>query len=420
MPYVPAPRRAQHDRIVERNERLTRVGPGTPMGKYLRCFWHPVAASAELKKDAELPVMPVKILGERLALFRSEDGSLGLVAERCPHRGAALSYGMVDNGGIRCPYHAWKFDKQGQCVDQPAEPDYGPLKNEIRISAYPVQEVGGLIWAYLGPAPAPLLPRWEFVVRDDYEQDVGISRMPCNWLQVAENTMDPVHIEFLHMMYTNYVRKRKGLPTIPLRKHKKLAFELFEYGIIKKRLWEGDSEDSQEWTVGHPQIFPCTAQVSYHDGWVQFQIRVPVDDHNTNLYWYNCRRRKTGQPPRIEVPMWDNPWASPDGKYIPDQLNAQDMMVMISQGEITDHAAENLASSDKGVVMYRRTLLEQLERVERGEDPLGVIRDEAKNAPWIKLPIEQEISFGFRGVQASAAYEFPDADPTGHEVEPAK
>src|SRR5262245_22647514 len=104
----------------ERSERLTRVGPGTPMGKYQRCFWHPVAASVELKSGPDMPVIPVKLLGERLALFRSEDGSLGLVAERCPHRGAALSYGMVEDDGIRCPYHAWKFDKLGRCVDRPA------------------------------------------------------------------------------------------------------------------------------------------------------------------------------------------------------------------------------------------------------------------------------------------------------------
>ena len=118
--------------------------------------------------------------------------------------------------------------------------------------------------------------------------------------------------------------------------------------------------------------------------------------------------------------MWENPWAGPDGKYIPDQLNSQDMMVMISQGEITDHATENLAESDKGVALYRRTLLQEIEKVERGEDPLGVVRDPAKNAPWIELPMEREISFAFQGVQASASYQFPDVNLPEREVEPAK
>src|SRR5262245_9652345 len=135
MAQEPAIQSAASERMAERNERLTRVGPGTPMGKYLRCFWHPVAASVELRKDADLPVIPVKLLGERLALFRSDDGSLGLVSERCPHRGAALSYGMVEDDGIRCPYHAWKFNKQGRCVDQPAESEGSTLKDRIRISA---------------------------------------------------------------------------------------------------------------------------------------------------------------------------------------------------------------------------------------------------------------------------------------------
>ena len=105
--------------------------------------------------------------------------------------------------------------------------------------------------------------------------------------------------------------------------------------------------------------------------------------------------------------MWDNPWANEEGKYIPEQLNAQDMMVMISQGEITDHTLENLANTDRGVVLYRTTLLQQMEAVERGEDPMGVIRDSAKNTPWITLPIEPEISFAFNGVRASAAYDAP-------------
>ena len=405
----------------ERHERLTRLGPGTALGNYLRRFWHPVATSADLKKDAIVPAIPVTLLGEKLALYRCDDGSLGLVQERCPHRGAALSYGVVEDDCIRCPYHLWKFDKSGQCIDQPAESKTSTMKDRIKIAAYPVQEMGGLIWAYLGPAPVPVLPRWEYVVRDDYKQDIGVSRVPCNWLQVAENTMDPVHIETLHMMYTNYVRRRQGLSEVPVRRHKKLKFELFKYGIIKKRLWEGDREDSPEWTVGHPQIFPGTAQVSYHDGWVQFQIRVPVDDTNTIIYWYNCRPVEAGETKPDEVPVWENPWANEEGRYIPEQLNAQDMMVMISQGPITDHAKENLGESDQGVVFYRRTLLREMERVEAGEDPIGVIRDEADNTPWIELPIEDEVSFGFQGVQASAAYVAPDsAGSTRYNQEPAK
>ena len=398
------------DRRRERGRRLTRLGPGEPMGKYLRCFWHPIATSADLKPDADLPAIPVTLLGERLALFRDEHGGLGLVQERCPHRGAALSYGMVEDGCLRCPYHAWKFDKEGRCVDIPTEGAASKVKDGIRVKAYPVREMSGLIWAYLGPAPAPLLPRYEFMVREDYKFDIGVSRMPCNWLQVAENTMDPVHIEYLHMMYTNYVRRRKGLSTIPLRKHAKLDFELFEHGIVKKRLWEGDSEDSPEWTVGHPQIFPGTAMVSYHDGWVQFQIRVPVDDTNTTVYWFNARPRARGEAPQAEVPVWDNPWGDEHGKYIPEQLNAQDMMVMISQGEITDHALENLVESDRGVVLYRRTILDEIEKVERGEDPLGVVRNPALNTPWIALPIEEHVAFHFQGVQASAAYDFPETE----------
>ena len=378
------------------------------MGNYLRCFWHPVAAAVELDKQ---PVMAVTLLGEKLALFRAEDGTLGLVAERCPHRGASLAIGMIEGSGLRCAYHAWKYDKAGRCTDQPAEPAESTLKNRIRVTAYPVQALGGLIWAYLGKQPVPLLPRYDFLVRDNCERDAGVSRLPCNWLQVAENNMDPVHVEYLHMLYTNYIHRRKGLPLVKPRKHKKLDYELFEYGIIKKRLWEGESEDTEEWTVGHPVLFPGTAVVPYNDkGWVQAQIRVPVDDTNTLIYWYNSRRCPPGKTPRAEVPIWDNAYIGPDGKYMPELLNAQDMMVMVTQGPITDHSAENLATSDRGVVLYRRTLLEQVDRVERGEDPLGVVRDPAKNTPWIDLPIESETNYSLAGVRASSAYDFPEAE----------
>lgn len=394
----------------ERNERLTRVGPGTPMGEYQRRFWHPVAASVELKTNADIPAMPVRILGENLTLFRCQDGSLGLVADRCPHRGAALYHGMVEDECIRCPYHAWKFDKSGQCVDQPGESPASKLKDKIKIKAYPVQELGGLIWAYLGPLPAPLLPRIEYMVREDYDHDVGITRVPCNWLQIAENNVDPVHIEFLHMMFTNYVRSRKGMSTVPLRRHERIDFEVFDYGIIKKRLWEGDREDTPEWTVGHPHLFPQTTMVSYHNGWVQLQIRTPVDDTNTNFYWYNCRPREAGKAANPEVPLWENPWKDEHGNVIPEQINAQDIMVLVSQGPIADRSTENLGETDKGILLYRRTLMQEMDKVVQGEDPLGVIRDPEQNTPWIKLPLEEELGFHMPGVRASAAYDAPEVE----------
>jgi 5,5'-dehydrodivanillate O-demethylase oxygenase subunit len=394
----------------EQNERLTQVALGTPMGELLRRYWHPVAAVAEL--DAE-PVLAVTLLGESLALYRTEGGELGLVAQRCPHRGASLAYGIPEPDGLRCPYHGWKFSARGRCLEQPAEPPDSTFKERVTIPAYPVQEMGGLIWTYLGPEPVPLLPRFEIFVNPDMDRDVGISRLPCSWLQVAENTVDPAHIEYLHMRYTNYVHRRKGLPQVQERHHERMAFDVFEYGIIKRRLWEGDSEDSDEWTTGHPQLLPGTAMVMAGEGWMQFQIRVPQDDTHCVIYWYNGRLRTPGAPPRPDVPIWDNPWETEDGRFIVDSLNGQDMLAMISQGPISPRETERLGSSDKGVILWRTLLNEQIERVQRGEDPLGVVRDPARNEPWIELPREQMVGFALGGARASARDMAPDVPAGG-------
>jgi 5,5'-dehydrodivanillate O-demethylase len=373
----------------EMNERLTRVGPGTPMGNLLRRYWYPIATVPDLDQE---PVRAITLLGENLALYRTDSGKLGLVSQRCPHRGASLAYGIPEEQGLRCAYHGWCFDASGQCIEQPAEPTESTFRDRIKIPAYPVQEMGGLIWAYLGPAPAPLLPRYDLFVRDDLERQIGITTVPCNWLQIMENSLDPVHLEYLHGRLTNYVLKRQGKPeSAVVRHHEKIRFNVFEFGISKMRLLEGDPEDSDDWQVGHPILFPNILAVG--DGRVpEFQIRVPMDDTHTYHVWYWTRPRPEGAGPQdphtIEVA--ENPYMHANGRLVVETINGQDMMAWVTQGAISDRTTERLGTSDQGVILFRNVLDEQIKRVERGEDPMGVVRDRSRNEPMIEIPRERK------------------------------
>jgi 5,5'-dehydrodivanillate O-demethylase len=373
----------------EMNERLTRVGPGTPLGNLLRRYWFPITRTPELDEE---PVLAVTLLGENLALFRSDSGKLGLVAQRCAHRGASLAYGIPEEDGLRCPYHGWRYDATGQCNDQPAEPEEYCFKDRIKIPAYPVQELGGFIWAYLGPQPVPLLPRWDVLVREDLDRSIGVTRLPINFLQAMENSMDPIHFEWLHAVYGNYVRKRKGEPpSMTPRKHEQIAFDVFEYGIYKRRLLEGDNpETSDDWLTGHPVIFPYILAVGDHSR-PTLQIRVPVDDTHTLHYWYRTEARAPGAPPQPHesIPISEVPYIHKNGRLVVETINGQDMMAWVTQGDISDRITERLGTSDKGVILFRNLLLEQIEKVERGEDPMGVIRDRAKNEPYVNIARER-------------------------------
>jgi 5,5'-dehydrodivanillate O-demethylase len=370
----------------EINERLTRVGPGTAMGNLLRRYWYPIARTPELNDE---PVLAITLLGENLALYRTDSGNLGLVSQRCAHRGASLAYGIPEEDGLRCPYHGWKYSERGHCLEQPAEPPESTFKDRIRIPAYPVQELGGLIWAYLGPEPVPLLPRWDLLVREDLDRSIGVTHLPINFLQAMENSMDPIHFEWLHAVYGNYVRKRQGKPpSMTPRKHEQIAFDVFEYGIYKRRLLEGeDPEKSDDWITGHPIIFPYILAVGDYSR-PSFQIRVPVDDTHTLHYWYNTQLREPGGPPQQEVELRDVPYIHKNGRLVVETINGQDMMAWVTQGDISDRTTERLGTSDKGVILFRNVILEQIEKVERGEDPMGVIRDPAKNEPYIQIARE--------------------------------
>jgi 5,5'-dehydrodivanillate O-demethylase oxygenase subunit len=378
----------------ETNDRLTRVGPDTPMGKLLRRYWQPIGTAVELAQE---PVRKVRLLGENLTLYRSERGEYGLIGERCPHRCLSMEYGIPDQRGLRCAYHGWLFDAKGRCLEQPFEDRTiaeNRSKDRISIKAYPVEELGGLIFAYLGPAPVPLVPRWDILVRDDLDKVVEIHRLPCNWLQCMDNAADPVHFEYLHAAYGNYQLKKLGRPPAMVQaRHVKIEFDRFDYGIIKRRLLEGEAPDVDDWTTGHPLLFPNILAVGSAAA-PTLQYRVPLDDTHTIQFAYRTSMRKADAAPRPITVKHSNLF-NEDGKIIADSIQRQDMTGWVGQGPISDRTQEHLASSDKGVILYRKMLLEQMERVERGEEPMAVIRDRSENEPMIDIRRERKAWQGF-------------------------
>jgi 5,5'-dehydrodivanillate O-demethylase len=374
----------------EQNEALTRVGPGTPTGELLRRYWYPVALTSELE---EFPVRRARLLGEDFAVFKTPSGGYGILGEQCPHRRASLAYGIVEEDGLRCSYHGWKFDCAGACIDQPAEPEKSSFKDRITAQAGKAAELGGLVWGYIGPEPAPELPRYDVYVMEGL-RDIGHTRLPCSWLQIMENAVDPHHVEWLHGRYFAFLARHKGFEAPPSfqRKHVRIAFDPFEHGIIKRRLYEGQSEEADDWKVGHPLVFPYKMRVG--GGYIeQMQIRVPVDDTTTwfILYTVHC-------PPGVEIPAqpsipaYDVPWRDEKGNHITDYIEGQDIMCWVTQGPITERTVEHIGKSDIGLVTMRRMYREQVAAVAEGRDPLGVIREPHER---IDLPCEKD-KFGAR------------------------
>jgi 5,5'-dehydrodivanillate O-demethylase len=386
------------------NERLARVGPGTPAGNLLRRYWHPIAGVSEMRTAF---TKRVRLLGEDLVLFRDRGGRFGLIAEQCPHRRASMAYGIPALDGIRCPYHGWKFDATGACLEQPNEPAGSSFKDKVATTAYPVEELAGLLWAYLGPLPAPLIPRLDGFVVPGTIRMLGKAVLPCNWLQIMENSHDPVHTEWLHGHLQEFVEEqRDGIkPTYAIsRHHVDIAFEEFPFGIYKRRLMEGQSPDADDWRVGHPVFFPTTLAVgSAAPNWrmYAFQIRVPIDDENTLHLWFEAYKMREGTPiPQHlldDVPVFDVPYKDANGEFLLDLLDAQDIMAWVTQGPIAKRDREKLGWTDRGVIMLRKMLEREIAKVEAGEDPMGIIRDEAANVQ-IDLPVELNKDMNSDGV----------------------
>jgi 5,5'-dehydrodivanillate O-demethylase len=390
----------------EQNEKLVRVGPGTPAGELLRRYWLPIAASSELINK---PVKPIRLLGESLILFRDRQGRLGLIADRCAHRLVNLMWGYPVEEGLRCPYHGWTYDPTGECVAQPAEPAESTFKDKVRLKAYPVQELGGLVFAYLGPEPAPLLPRWEPLVREDLVRKVYFTEVPCNWLQEMENSPDQTHIEWLHGHFAVQMLESRGYPkdspeyryTLPfLQRHVDHATEPWDYGLMRRRLREGRSKEDEPWSVGQPVIMPNINLIS-NDGSMTMIWRTPLDDTHCVQWDLDCTPAASNQDlaGQEAVPCYEIPMRKENGEWNLEAVRVQDHLACMAQGDIMDRTQERLGESDKGIILYRRLLLEQIETVEAGGEPMNVFRDAAQNV-CIELPV---IKGGFRESTAAPA-----------------
>lgn len=410
----------------EENESLAQVGAGTPAGELLRRYWHPVAAACEL--SAAKPIRKVRILGEDLVLFQMRKASLGpaveygLVAEQCPHRLASLAFGRVDTEGIRCPYHGWKFSPSGRCLEQPAEPADSTYKDRIRQTAYPVQMLGGLLFAYFGPSPAPLLPRWDVLAREDGKRwGVIESVINCNWLQPMENSVDPAHLYWLHGSIgadQDEADEARYLSLGVQSQYKeKNEFVRFEYGIQKVRVTDGKKPGDPPQTEQHPLVFPTILRLvlgldvvkaqgyeavkTFTDADTQLkymhnmQFRVPIDDTHTRVFHVNFMpSTQSITRPDAVIPFEHCALKDDAGGYNMKIVTAQDAMAWEAQGGLTDRSREHLGVSDRGIAILRRLLKEQIKRVRDGLDPMGVIRDPEKNK-LIDLDVFHE-PFGLR------------------------
>jgi 5,5'-dehydrodivanillate O-demethylase oxygenase subunit len=370
----------------EMNDRLTRVGPGTPCGELMRRYWIPFFPAAKLDEN---PVQSVRLLGEDLTVYRDRSGNIGLIGQRCLHRAVDMQWGIPDDDGLRCPYHGWLYGSDGRCLDTPLEAPDSTFRDRLHIKAYPVQELGGLLFAYMGPQPAPLLPRWDLFVWPNAVRQIGIAVLNCNWLQCQENTGDPTHGIWLHGHLRRYVLERMG-DTKRLAEFgygfmkagqgiKGLYARPTEYGMEKGVIYSKELGAERDYTSRHSTVvFPIyTEQNAAGAPWAEFQIRVPIDDTHTYHISYNSYAAPPGieAPKQDKVPYYEVPLFDEQGRPILDCTLNQDFIGWWSQGELTDRSIEKLGRTDAPVIFLRRQLEQQIRIVEDGGDPMNTFRE---------------------------------------------
>jgi phthalate 4,5-dioxygenase len=385
----------------EENELLTRVGPGSPMGDTIRRYWIPALLGWELPEPDGPPVR-VKLLGEELVAFRDSRGRIGLLDEYCPHRRVSLFFGRNEECGLRCVYHGWKFDAEGRCVDMMNEPDELSFKHKIRTTSYPTVEVGGVVWAYMGPAELkPPLPNFAWTQAPATHRHVSKVIQESNWLQGLEGGIDTSHAPILHRVLTNTTQRPGFKPLHPFVRGKppRLVVDLTDYGYHYAGIRPLDESDvyvrTYHFILPFHQIRPSkTVQGSAA---VAGHMWAPMDDQTTMVF--NWEQSVTEEPlsdeDRLERRLGNGPLdvdqrtfqakRNRQNNYLLDRqvqktesftgidgVNVQDRAVQESMGPIVDRSREHLGPADKAIIQARRLLLQAVRTVQEGGTPRGI------------------------------------------------
>jgi phthalate 4,5-dioxygenase len=372
----------------EESALLTRVGPGTPTGDFMRQYWIPAAKSSELVADA--PPVRLVLLGEKLIAWRDSNGRVGVMDHRCPHRCASLFYGRNEEGGLRCVYHGWKYDVDGRCLDQANLPPHQQFTDKVRAKAYPARERNGIVWAYMGPRrEPPPLPAIEATLIGDAQ--VSFIQRECNWLQAIEGEIDTSHFGFLHAGHLDH---RTMSPDDPYyytvySRTPEYHFAETKWGTMYAAYRDADAEHVHYRCAQY--LFPFWTQIPQGDFERHINARawVPMDDTHTMFIMFAGIR--------FEVPdllpnttQWYGRYrmtANRDNDHLIDReaqrtmasytgiasVHGQDQMITESMGEIIDHSFENLAPSDLMIAQTRRRILRTVRALEgEGKVPPGV------------------------------------------------
>ncbi len=390
----------------EENERLTQVGPGTPGGDFMRRYWQPAALSEELPLGGA-PV-PVRLLGEDLVLFRDDEGKPGLLGIHCAHRGADLSYGRTEDGGLRCIYHGWLYDRTGRCLEQPGEPSGSTFHERIRQTAYPCHEQAGIIFAYMGTGEPPLLPTYEFLTSPDEYRFVTKYYEDCNYLQGNEGNFDPQHLSFLHWFFKpkgddDFRNEIHGKDPTPQIEPVDTDFGMHLYAIR-------NAGDGGKFVKVRSFFMPSAGAVgSRGEEGYSVNWHVPIDDEHHWRYGIFFQRTQALDPEEIRrarANMAENYHLTRNraNRYLQDreEMKSQtflgmgrdfvvhDSAVTESEGQIYDRTVEHLGYTDRGVIHMRKIMLEAIRDVEQGKEPRGVVRDVELNE-WSDMIARDDI-----------------------------